>query len=352
MAERGVTREEVVLALDEPEYTYTSGRDPSVRIACRKNLKIPHNPDTGDVLSVIDKDQHEEQPMSGWINLDAKAAVKLFTDWGFEVAQDKGKVQLWHHTLERETLIPLTAPGSGRANGRSSYNKGAKVVGVTLQAFLKGPTDDFRARLSIVHQLDDALDAASGPDPLGIQQKVAVQRATELNQTYTALKKGEISPSAVLPPAPPTSEPPVPTYTPVEEKVLAALLEATAPVPANEIASQLGIHRTSARDALRKAVREGDAYVVGSRPGRSGPPADLFWYAPAPETTPPTPEEEPMSTVINLTASEPAEAVDPDPTSTGKIFTETGTPWPTGGLLIQDEDGVFYVARKLVEEGR
>ena len=208
MAERNVTRDDVVLTLDEPEYTYTSDRDPSVRIACRKNLKIPHNPDTGDVLSVIDKDQHEEQPMSGWINLDAKEAIKLFTDWGFEAVQDKGKVQLWSHTLERETLIPLTTPGSGRANGRSSYNKAAKIVGTTLQGFLKGPDDDFRARLSLVHQLDDAVADAAGPDPLGIKGKFAAQRADEIGDKYRAIKRGEIAPSAVLPPAPPTPDPP------------------------------------------------------------------------------------------------------------------------------------------------
>jgi hypothetical protein len=48
---------------------------------------------------------------------------------------------------------------------------------------------------------------------------------------------------------------------------------------------------------------------------------------------------------LNQTTAAPAPAAQ-------KLFTATGTPWPTGGVLIQDEDGVFYVARKLVEEGR
>ena len=350
----GFDRDEVVAAIENPEYTYPHEFDDELVVVAAGRVRVPYNPHNGEVVTVMPRqDQDEEHNVSGWINLDARQAEKLLQDWGFEVHSEKGQSNLWTHPDDiQKRLIPFSNPKRGpRANGKSSFRTAAQVVGVPVNAFVKGPTQewlDAAEKARLLQRVDDTIELSEAPDPLGINQKVVMQRTTEIARDaaeFAARPK-------------PREEPP--TYTPVEEKVLAALLERAEPATAREIALAMGINDVSAREALRKAVRLGDVHVVGKRK-RAGSPADLFWYAPtweqpapdpvpaatAPEETPVS-QPSPLERVIDLAASTPTLVDAPKE----KLFTATGTPWPTGGILIQDEDGVFYVARKLVEEGR
>ena len=36
----------------------------------------------------------------------------------------------------------------------------------------------------------------------------------------------------------------------------------------------------------------------------------------------------------------------------GRVFEETYIQWPGGGIVLRDQEGVLYVARALVEDGR
>ena len=351
----GFDRDEVVAAIADPEYTYPHEHDDELVVVAAGRVRVPYNPTNGEVVTVMPRqDQDEEHSVSGWINLDARQAEKLLQDWGFQVHSEKGQSSLWTHPDDvQKRLIPFSNPKRGpRANGKSSFRTAAQVVGVPVNAFVKGPTQewlDAAEKARLLQRVDAAIDLAEAPDPLGINQKVVMQRTEELARDAVEFAA-----------RPPKKREEPPTYPPTEEKILAGLLEATEPATARELSQTLGVHDVTARDALRKAVRLGDVFVVGKRK-RAGSPADLFWYSPtweqpAPDPVPAAtaPEETPVSQpsaierVIDLATSTPTLVDAPKE----KLFTATGTPWPTGGILIQDEDGVFYVARKLVEEGR
>lgn len=355
MTERGIIRVDVVAVIEDPDLTHDS-TVPDVRVAQRGDVRVVYNTVTGDVLTVArrDEDQHLEQHMSGWINLDARQAEKLLEDWGFEIHSAKDKSNLWTHPIdEQKRLIPFSVPGRGaKANGKGSFRTAAQVVNVSVHEFIKGPPAGWAEKLAVVRKIEDAHRLIDAPDPLGINKKIVEQATAEIAIETERLTRATAAPAA------PAEEPPVSqSYAPLEEKALTALLESARPITARELSESLGVHDVSARDALRRLVREGDAYVVGKRQRAEGGgrAADVFWHqptyseTPAPEpATAPTPEENPVHAVpqtIDLDAPAPEVAKE-------KLFTATGTPWPTGGILIQDEDGVFYVARKLVEEGR
>lgn len=347
----GVTANEVRAVIFDPVVDCPS-EDPTCRIAHDGRLKVVYNPTEKIVVTVLwvahdwqdDRYQEPEHNMSGWINLDAKDAEKLLRAWGFEIATEKETANLWTHPDDPEKrLIPFSASDrSTRQNGKGSYRQAAQVCGVNVPTWLKGPTETALKKMRRNRQLDElvATDALlDAPDPLGINTKVATDKYAKLSDE-------------ILYAAPPTipataEEPPVPSLTPTEEKVLAAVLDAVQPLTARELAESIGIHDVTARDSLRKLVKQNDVFVVGSQPRATpGRQPDLFWHS----ATAPAPAEIPQETpvIIPDTISELDEPAD----KPAKLFTETGTPWPTGGLLIQDEDGVFYVARKLVEEGR
>lgn len=365
MKDWGFSRDEVVAAISTPEYRYPHEHDPELVVVAAGRVRVPYNPLTGEVVTVMPRQDHDsEARMSGWVNLDARQAEKLLLEWGFTVHSAKDKSNLWHHPFDYDTLIPFSIPSRGaRANGKGSFNKAAAVVGVSVHDFLKGPDDEVKAKVRILRGMDEAMAEADGPDPLGIKGRVAAAKLAGFSQEADAVLRGIIPPDPTAQTPAEPLEAPMPTYTPSDEKILAGLLEATSPVTARDLSQTLGMHDVTVREGLRKAVREGDAYVIGKRK-RAGSPSDLFWYEPTwtepvPEATAPTPDPVPTpqetpvadAAVIDLTQPTPAAAPAPA-AAKEKLFTATGTPWPTGGILIQDEDGVFYVARKLVEEGR
>lgn len=192
-------------------------------------------------------------------------------------------------------------------------------------------------------------------------------------------------PAAPATPSPPVEEAPVPLY-PTAEKVLGALLEAPEPATSRQLSNSLGIRDVDVRAALRHLESESVAFRVGTQPAvrrgkqRGGAPATLWWHeatAPSnkPDPTPepdPTPAEEPAVTqpVIDLIHTDhPALrearasvaldkgdgqtfAVDgstPVSAPSVRVFEETEIAWPTGGIVIKDDQGNLYVARPLVE---
>lgn len=374
----GITANEVREAINTAVVDVPSDQQEGCRLAHDGRMKVVYNPDLQKVITVFwlshdwtpDRYQEPEQPMSGWINLDAKGAERLLQVWGFEKHSEKETTTLWTHPDDPEKrIIPFSAPDrSTRSNGKGSYRIAARVCGVNVPTWLKGPTQTALEKmrktrqLAEVAQIGELIDAPM--DPLGINQKVAAQKLAAITN--------EID----FPPTP-TAEPEttMPTLSPTDEKVLAAVLDGLAPQTAKEVGAVIGTHDVTARDSLRKLVKLGDLYVVGQQarntPGRA---ADLFWHSPIAPKPPRKPKETPVPSAL-ATASLVREAVasvaldrdqthsvdvvkigerisDRPPVSALRVFEETEIKWPNGGIIIKDDAGNLYVARALTEEGR
>lgn len=387
----GITANEVREAINTAVVDVPSDQQEGCRLAHDGRMKVVYNPDLQRVITVFwlshdwtpDRYQQPEQPMSGWINLDARGAERLLQAWGFEKRSEKESTNLWTHPDDpEERIIPFSAPDrSTRSNGKGSYRIAARVCGVNVPTWLKGPTQTAlekmrKARqLAEVAKIGELIDAPM--DPLGINQKVAAQ------------KLAAISNEIDFPTPPAELETPVHAMTPVDEKVLAAVLDGLAPMTAREVAGAIGTHAVTARDSLRKLVKAGDLYVVGQQPRVSpGRAPDLFWHSPVAPKPPRKPKENPVPSAL-ATASLMREAVasvalDRDQTHsvdisdkaadaildlvqddmtlrgipaqvtspTARVFEETEIKWPGGGIVIKDDAGNLYVARALTEEGR
>lgn len=378
----GVHPDEVRAVIAKPLVDVPSESKQDCRLAHDGRLKAVYNPTTRDVVTVFwlshewqeDRYQEPEQPMSGWINLSARDAEKLLASWGFEIVESKPLSNLWTHPDDPEKRkIPFAIPARGsKANGKGSYRSAAQACGVSVALFLKGPTVEARENMRRRRQLAEvhgSIELADAPDPLGINLKLATQ--------VTDRVAAELLHPA---PLPLPEESPVPALTPSDEKVLQALLEAHSPVASYTLSDTTGLPDRRVREALRKLEQMGDAHRVGHAPARNGTakggsPASLWWFEatfteptpepdPTPDPTPPLPEE-PAVTVAPAAVyptENPQPTVAPSRPDAGdrawaaltgiRVFEETPIVWPTGGIVIKDDEGNLYVARMLTEQGR
>lgn len=380
LRDHSVSREAVLDCLADPTTTYPGEPGPAPSLVARcDDITVVFNPETYEIITVHKK----ENAVSGWVNLTAKEAEKLLQDWGFEVQRTKPLVKLWYHPLDPQRLIPFVdAATSQRENGKSSYRAAAQVVGVSMNAFLQGPTDEWKRKTyRDVHEA--LLATADGPDPLGIRDKVAHQKAVELSvdviRTFDVSKADEVLEQALAEVAEEA------TAESIEDSRRRLVLEAIEgePLFVAEVAHLLDISPRAARESLtslierKLAVRRLSEKSESDLPGRpgylylAGPPGTEVpkRHLPQPATAPepdPIPEETPVSAsaaeaVLESAApsAEPPQYGLPEgrlpefaKASAPRVFEEVGLPWPTGGVLVKDENGNLYVARKLTEEGR
>lgn len=372
-AKMKVPHHEIFSCLDAPETNYSSPSDPEAMVASAGRITVPYNPLTREVITVFwrshewleDRYTPPEDQLSGWVNLNAKQSVQLLESWKFVLKADKGMMALWHHPLDTENrLIPFTVPEkSTRANGKGSFRSAASAVGVSVNEFLKGPPANWDERMTIMAEADKALDMlteAHDADPLGIKAKVGRDMLEKAAVDAEALMLRPSAFKAVLP-----------ELSTRAKEALEAITD--EPLLVSEAAELLGWGNTTTKDTLRELFTRGlatrraaEAHEVPRSSGQRGyfymaggsdtviPERPFPMTAPAPAEAaapiPEEPQEAPMSQPDRIVAI--AQSVPEPVPATAKLFTATGTPWPTGGLLIQDEDGAFYVARKLVEEGR
>ena len=366
----GVLRDEVIDCIEHPLLTYDSNRSAGSRVAKNARLAIPYNPTTGEVITVLWASQEwlpdrhlppEEQPVSGWINLTAKEAERLLESWGFIVKEDKGTTKLWAHPGDEQgRLIPFTTPMTRKGNGKGSYRSAAQAVGVSMPEFLRGPTAELREAMTTLADLEEAFDE-SKPDPLGLGRARRESALTHAAEVADVLQTNNRKREAL---------------TPVQRQAYDAIFG--EPLTAAEVGLLIDRGKTTTNEILNHLVNEGLAVMRISTPEdglgtgrpryiyRAGGPGTPI--PPLHRAAPLSPSPAPVVEVVKEPEEAPVQAVPDNPMidlttsavlagSIGapapeKLFTATGTPWPTGGLLIQDEDGVYYVARKLVEEGR
>ena len=380
MAERDVDRATVLACLETPTMRYPgASTNPGSEVARCGDITVVFNPTTREVITVHCKE--EPDVSGGWVNLSSSEAEKLLRQWGFEIHTRKGTGNLWKHPMG-EPLIPFSDPSSRRQNGSNSFKAAAGVVGVTLKEFLKGPTAEWFARNG--RAIGRALDAAEDqPHPLGAgvgRQLVEQQRSALIQnalsslvpkpQTIPALPEVDEHTGAVT-----VSVPPAPSG--LADRALEAITDEALTAP--EVAILLECSTRHARDILGRLVDEGKAVRRKAQahevPGVGQPP----WlylagnhHSEIPFRKPtitvelePTPEETPMpvestsslpaadtfvpSVEIKTLAPENGRKVEFQPLP--RVFEEVG-PWPMGGVIIKDDAGNLYVARKLVEEGR
>lgn len=377
----GVRRREVIATLENPAVVYEQSDRPGTMVALGGKLCVPHNPVDRTVITVVwrshewapDRNTPPEERVSGWINLDAKEAEKLFAAWGFVVVEEKAQSKLWSHPHDPEKrLIPLSNPNRGsRANGKSSYRTAAQVVGVPVARFTQGVDNGALTRLAtafLAKEVEACDEIAASPDPLGINDVRRSQRAAEALQM------------AYHPPVEPVA-----VEQPVElrgrdgkvfsQKALDAVATAVAlePVTQNEVIALTGFGKNTVERVLFYLLDEGK---VSRRlaekdevplPGR----APYLYYAgdtvPI-RTSPPLAVEEPPAPPVQTTVEEaiaatpqPEEQPVPDPAKVidlvtppappvqdARIYEDTGMPWPDGGVVLRDVEGRLWVAQPLV----
>lgn len=355
----GVLREEVIDCILNPLVSYGSDRSPGSVVAKNERLCIPYNPTTGDVITVLwasnewlpDRYTPPEEQVSGWINLNAKEAERLLEAWGFVVKEDKGTTKLWAYPNDPESrLIPFTTPSTRKGNGKGSWRAAAQAVGVSVPDFMKGPPPVAKRAMEALTALGSAFDEKQ-PDPLGIgpaRRQAAIAEAHQAGAELQSLNRK------------------LDALTPVQRLAYDALVVDTH--SAAEVALLIERGKTVTNEILNHLLDKGLVTCRMSTPADglgTGRPRLLYRAGtaeiptlhraaapveplplPAPAVEVPMPEEAPVQAV-------PDPVIDLDRASKSeKLFTATGTQWPTGGILIQDEEGVYYVARRLVEEGR
>jgi predicted transcriptional regulator len=351
-----------------------------------------------------------------YVNLSNREAERLFKSWGF--IEETGKMSsvavgghLFLRYLTQEgPRVSITAPGRAAKTPRRAYERAAEIVGVPLKDFMLGPK---KALAKVERELEQLNAEEKAADPLGIRDKIrrpltppppGRHDVLDLARLDSILERWDdhcrecgqcapylgCNPQTLLdtdqiprdpehyrnPPAFPATAPEEPevSLTPTDEKVLNAVLDAVQPITARDLAIQLGIHLTTARDSLLKHARAGDLFNIGRETkAGGGRPADLYWHAPSPPLTDPV-QEPPVQTLTeavllreaeasvnldkgdgqtyvleNAFTAEPSEIVLP---KTMRVFEETEIRWPSGGIVIKDDAGNLYVARALTEEGR
>jgi len=366
MTAMGVEREDVVDCIENPLARYPSERQADCMVARNQRLTVPYNPTTGDVITVLWTstdwlpDRYlppEEQAVSGWINLDAKASEKVLSDWGFVVKEDKGQTKLWFHPADPDQrLIPFATPGSRRGNGKGSWRTAASALGMSVNDLIKGPTPEQKVLIGALQGVSTLVK--DEPDPLGIKGTVGKQILDQAEVTLRELDVRRARLDALTPLQ--RSAYDAVEHEPLTANEIALLIErgktVTNEVMNHLVAEGLVVSRTSTPEDNLGTGRPRLIYLAGDEttqiPPLNRPDPEPLPDSPTPVVEAPTPEEAPV----------PDLAAVPKPPDRGdqawaaltgtRVFEETPIVWPSGGIVIKDDAGNLYVARPLVEQGK